>query len=152
MPRHEETGGPGPTFGPYQAPSSDRIDRELVVPASPEELWEVVVSDGWLAEEVHFDLRPGGEAAFLGPDAIRTGWVEEAQSPDSERRAGRLVFWWGEEGEPASRVELALEPEGQRQTRLRITETRPLEILDLTGVPLPGRPGTDQGPVLLALA
>ena len=36
----------------------DRIERELVLPAPPEEVWEAVTGPGWLADEVNFDLRP----------------------------------------------------------------------------------------------
>ncbi len=35
-------------------------------------------------------------------------------------------------------------------TRLRIVETRPLEVLDLVGIPLPGHGGARYGPALVA--
>jgi hypothetical protein len=37
-------------------------------------------------------------------------------------------------------------------TVLRIVETRPLAVLDLVGVPLPGHGGTTYGPALVAMA
>ena len=43
---------------------NDRIERELVVDASPEEVWDAIVGDGWLADEVELDLRAGGDAIF----------------------------------------------------------------------------------------
>jgi hypothetical protein len=66
--------------------------------------------------------------------------------------AGRLAFWWAPDGEPASRVELQLTPIDGEATRLRVVETRPLEILDLVGVPLPGQGGSTYGPALVAAA
>ena len=135
---------------------TDRIDRELVVPARPEEVWRVITSDGWLAERVELDLVPGGDARFLTGEGERTGWVEEALSPDEMEADGRsgawLVFWWSVDGEPASRVELRLDPEGDGATRLSLTESRPLEVLDLVGVPLPESGGGSYGPSLLLAA
>jgi uncharacterized protein YndB with AHSA1/START domain len=122
---------------------TDRIDREMVILAPLQEVWRVIAGNGWLAEEVQLDLVPGGEARFVTGGGIRTGWVEDARSPDEdEAGAGaHLVFWWSADGEPASRVELTLDPEGDGATRLRLTETRPLEVLDLVGIPLPGAGG-----------
>jgi hypothetical protein len=63
-----------------------------------------------------------------------------------------LVFWWSADGEPASRVELRLEPESEDSTRLSLTESRPLEVLDLGGIPLPESGGGSYGPSLLVAA
>jgi uncharacterized protein YndB with AHSA1/START domain len=122
---------------------SDRIERELVVDASPEEVWEAVTRDGWLADEVELDLQPGGDAQFRSSDSAKFGWIEEASAP------ARLTFWWAVDGEPATRVELTLVPESA-MTRLRVVETRPLELLDLVGLPLPGIGGRTFGPALVA--
>jgi uncharacterized protein YndB with AHSA1/START domain len=121
---------------------TDQIERELVLPAPPEQVWELVTSGGFLAEEVELDLVPGGEARF----GVKGGWVEEV-SPGA-----RLVFWWGPEDEPATRVELTLEPYPDHQTRLRVIEGRPLEVLDLVGIPVPGSGGQARGPAMLAAA
>lgn len=129
----------------------ERIDRDVVVPASPDDVWTVITGDGWLAERVELELTPGGDARFSDPGAERTGWVEEAQAPGRDG-AGRLVFWWGEEGEPATRVELTLIPEDEASTRLRVVESRPLEALELIGMTLPGQSGMSHGPAMLALA
>ena len=51
--------------------------------------------------------------------------------------------------EPASRVELRIDAQGD-STRLRVVETRPLDVLDLVGVPLPGAGGATYGPALVA--
>jgi uncharacterized protein YndB with AHSA1/START domain len=121
----------------------DRIERKLLLDAPPEEVWDAVTSDGWLAEEVELDLRPGGDASFRSPDETRTGWVEEVIAP------ARLAFWWAEDGEPATRVELTLQAD-RDATWLRVVETRPLDVLDLVGVPLPGTGGSTFGPALVA--
>jgi uncharacterized protein YndB with AHSA1/START domain len=122
---------------------TERIERELWLPATPETVWEAVTGDGWLADRVALDLRPGGEAEFKSADGTRTGWVEDVSAPE------RLTFWWSHDDEPASRVELRIEPSGEH-TRLRILETRPLDVLDLVGVPLPGAGGGTFGPALVA--
>src|SRR5579884_2602728 len=137
-------------------PMTDRIDRELVITAPLDAVWQVITSDGWLADRVEFDLVPGGEARFVTGDRERTGWVEEARFPDEDGHddpaGAHLVFWWSENGQPASRVELRLDPQGEDTTRLRLTESRPLEVLDLIGVPLPGSGGASYGPSLLVAA
>lgn len=122
---------------------TERIERELLLEAAPEEVWDVVTGDGWLADEVRLDLRPGGEASFRSGTEEKSGWVEDVV----ERQ--RLAFWWGYGDAPATRVELTLHPE-TGATRLRVTETRPLELLDLVGLPLPGISGPSFGPALVA--
>jgi uncharacterized protein YndB with AHSA1/START domain len=123
---------------------SDRIERELSLPATPDEVWDAVTGDGWLADEVHMTLEPGGDARFCSSESVKTGWVEAVCAPE------RLAFWWAADGEPATRVELTLEPDGDNATRLRVVETRPLDALDLVGLPLHGIGGPSYGPVLVA--
>jgi uncharacterized protein YndB with AHSA1/START domain len=129
---------------------TERLERDVLVLAPPDRVWEVVSGPDWLGEEVQLDLVPGGDAQF-GSDATgKTGWVEEAKAPaEDPRGAGRLVFWWSSGDEPATRVELTLEPEGEDATRLRVTESRPLEVLDVIGVLLPGGGGEIRGPAML---
>ena len=122
---------------------TDRIERELWLPAPPDAVWDAVTSDGWLADRVRIDLRPGGDAEFDSGDRIRNGWVEDVAAPE------RLTFWWAVDDEPASRVELRIEERGAG-SRLRVVETRPLEVLDLVGVPLRGVGGATFGPALVA--
>ena len=122
---------------------TDRIERELWLPVTPDAVWDAVTSDGWLADHVRIDLRPGGDARFDSGDRARSGWVEDVSIPE------RLTFWWAVNDEPASRVELRIEERGTG-TRLRIVETRPLEVLDLVGVPIPGVGGAAYGPALVA--
>jgi uncharacterized protein YndB with AHSA1/START domain len=133
---------------------TDLIERELELPASLDEVWAAITDprwlSTWLADDASLELWPGGDARFELGDETRTGWVEEVCAPDHDRaRGGRLAFWWEQEGEPASRVQFELIPM-QDGTRLRILETRPLEVLDLVGVPLPGHSGLRHGPALVA--
>lgn len=122
---------------------SDRIERELWLPVTPDAVWEAITGDGWLADRVLLDLRPGGDAEFESDGLLRTGWVEDVSAPE------RLSFWWAQDDEPASRVELRIDAHGAG-SRLRIVETRPLEVLDLVGMPLPGVAGPTFGPALVA--
>jgi uncharacterized protein YndB with AHSA1/START domain len=122
---------------------SDRIERELLIEAPPDAVWDAVISDGWLADEVELDLQPGGDACFRSADEVKAGWVEDVAAPS------RLTFWWAADGEPASRVELTLDDDAGA-TRLRVVETRPLDVLDLVGMPLPGISGPTFGPALVA--
>lgn len=134
---------------------TDAIHREMDLDASPREVWTALTDPAWLAswlaDAVALELWPGGEAHFEIGDRVRTGWVEEVTAPaeDEDAGAGRLAFWWAEGDEPASRVELSLEPL-EAGTRLRVVETRPLQALDLVGVPLPGQDGRRYGPALVA--
>jgi uncharacterized protein YndB with AHSA1/START domain len=135
----------------HESAMTDQIERELLLPAPPEQVWEVITGPGFLATQVELDLEPGGDARFVDGDNQRTGWVEEAVPPGADETA-RLAFWWSSGDEPASRVELTLEPDADGYTRLRVVEARPLEVLDVTGIPLPGSGGAQRGPAMLALA
>jgi hypothetical protein len=128
---------------------SDRIERKIWLAASVGEVWDAITADGWLAEQVDLELRPGGDAEFRSGDDVKSGWVEEARVPGNERGDGRLTFWWSADGEPASRVDLALAPD-RDGTQLRVIETRPLDVLDLVGVPLHRSSGRTFGPALVA--
>ena len=134
---------------------SERIERRLWLAASPEVVWDIITSADWLADEVTLDLRPGGDASFRTREEHKSGWVEEASSPSATPDgSGRLAFWWASDDEPATRVELRLEPargwDGPSGTRLRIVESRPLDVLDLVGIPLPRTGGATYGPALIA--
>jgi uncharacterized protein YndB with AHSA1/START domain len=135
---------------------TERIARELSLPASPIEVWRAVTDpdrlEEWLADEVILDLRPGGDAWFRVGEESKRGWVEEVSAPGLEAGSGegRLVFWWADGDEPASRVELAIAPLADGGTRVRVTEARPLDVLDLVGIPLPGASGSNFGPALVA--
>ena len=131
---------------------TDRIERELSLPASAADVWRAITDpewlSGWLADEVELELLPGRRGELPLGDEVRTGWVEEVSAPGRRARcghgaAGLLV---GRDDEPASRVELVLTAIAERETRLRVVETRPLEVLDLVGIPLGGYGPTRFGP------
>jgi hypothetical protein len=132
---------------------SDRVERRAWLPADPDEVWDVITGEDWLAEQVSLDLRPGGDASFRSGEGLKTGWVEEAARPSADGD-GRLAFWWAVDGEPATRVEVTIQRsrgwDGPDGTRVRIVETRPLDALDLIATPLPGVGGSTYGPALLA--
>ena len=136
----------------------DRIERTIDLPGPPSRLWHRITDgealSGWLADEVELDLVPGGEARFRDGDEVREGWVEEVRPADDATPpgevAGRLAFWWGSDAEPATRVELTLIALADARCRLHISETRPLDQVDLVGIPLPGRSGRTYGPALVA--
>jgi uncharacterized protein YndB with AHSA1/START domain len=128
---------------------NDRVQRELWLDAPPATVWEAVTADGWLAAEVALELWPGGEAFFSDAGGQRTGWVEEATAPTADGAHGRLAFWWARDGEAASRVEITIDAE-RSGTRVRVVEARPLELLDLVGLPLGGHGGRTYGPALVA--
>jgi uncharacterized protein YndB with AHSA1/START domain len=117
------------------------VERELVVPEEPEQVWKSLSEPEWLGEDASIELEPAGEVRAGG----RTGFVEEADEPR------RLTFWWAAEGEESTRVELELLPD-DHGTRIRVVESRPLALLDAVGPELAldlglPRPGT---PELLA--
>jgi uncharacterized protein YndB with AHSA1/START domain len=127
---------------------ADEVTREMEMPAGPEVVWrwltEPELLEGWLGVEAEIDATPGGDLRVReGSEDQRIGWVEEAEEPQ------RLIFWWQKEGEDATRVELELEAT-QEGTLLRVTETRPLAILELQAADLTGDGGAFDGPVMLA--
>jgi uncharacterized protein YndB with AHSA1/START domain len=115
------------------------VERELVVPESPEEVWESLTQSDWLGEEASIELEPAGEVRA----GERTGFVEEADE------ARRLVFWWSTPGDDATRVEIELEG-AEGGTRVLVVESRPLEILTVRENDLAVEIGA--GPMALALA
>ena len=81
------------------------VRREVDIEASPEEVWEALVTEEgrerWLEE-------PG-----------RDVHVEVVESPH------RLVWWWAGEDEPATRVEFLVAP-APSGTRVVVTESEPV--------------------------
>jgi uncharacterized protein YndB with AHSA1/START domain len=95
------------------------VERELTVPDEIDEVWSSLAEPEWLGEDATIELREAGDVRA----GERTGFVEEVEAPC------RLAFWWSAPGEEATRVELDLE-ETELGTRIRVTESRPLAILD----------------------
>ena len=95
------------------------VERELTVTDGIEDVWESLAEPEWLGEDATIDLRQAGDVRA----GERTGFVEEVEAPH------RLAFWWSAPGAEATRVELELDETGSG-THIRVTESRPLTILD----------------------
>jgi uncharacterized protein YndB with AHSA1/START domain len=115
------------------------LTREITLPATADEVWRSLAEPTWLGEDASIDLRPDGDVRA----GERTGFVEEADEPR------RLVFWWSQPGEDATRVELELEEDGE-ETHLRVVESRPLALLDLYGAEIVHAPPGPRQPEMLA--
>jgi uncharacterized protein YndB with AHSA1/START domain len=117
------------------------VERELTVPDEVEDVWESLSEPGWLGDDAQIELREAGDVRA----GERTGFVEEVDAPR------RLVFWWSAPGEEGTRVEIELD-QAEAGTSIRVTESRPLEILDGRdlAVELGGAWGGGAGPVALA--
>ncbi|HZD87640.1 MAG TPA: SRPBCC domain-containing protein, partial [Gaiellaceae bacterium] len=76
------------------------VEREIVVPEEPDEVWEALTRperlEEWFATEAELDARPGGEGVFRwGDGEERHAVVREAEE------AERLVLDWDDGGEVA---------------------------------------------------
>jgi uncharacterized protein YndB with AHSA1/START domain len=133
------------------------VEREIVLPASPERVWSSLTEGKelsvWFGAQVEFDARLGGSATFRWPDGrSREATVEEMDPPR------RLSFRWapfertgsGTRVVPATRVEFILEPT-REGTVLRLSERKlagsamaaPSYPVSLPA--LPARPGVAVG-------
>jgi uncharacterized protein YndB with AHSA1/START domain len=96
------------------------VERETLVEASPEEVWEALTEEDrleeWLAPEVELDPVEGGEIAVRDGDRERAGTVETIEEQE------RFAFTWSRPGEGESFVEFTIEalPGG---TRVTVIET-----------------------------
>jgi uncharacterized protein YndB with AHSA1/START domain len=97
-----------------------RVQRETLLPASPEEVWEALTDPDrlaeWLAPEVDIEPYEGGEISVRDDEGERTGTVETVIEEEL------LTFTWARPGDEPSRVDLIVEaiPAG---TRLVVVET-----------------------------
>ena len=95
------------------------VEREIVVPEAPDEVWEALTEperlQEWFASEAELDARPGGEGVFRWGDGDeRRAVVRELEV------AERLVLDWDDGGSVA--IELAPTVEG---TRVHVVESSP---------------------------
>jgi uncharacterized protein YndB with AHSA1/START domain len=95
------------------------VTREIVFPASPDEVWQALTEpdqlEQWFANDVELDPRPGGAGVFRWDDGEERRATVVVADPGE-----RLVLDWDEEGEVEFMVEEI--PEG---TRLHVRETSP---------------------------
>ena len=95
------------------------VEREIVVPEPPDEVWEALTEperlEEWFATEVELDARPGGEGVFRWGDGDeRRAVVRELEE------AERLVLDWDDGGSVV--VELERVVDG---TLVRVVESSP---------------------------
>jgi len=96
------------------------VERETLIEASPDEVWEALTDDDrleeWLAPEVELNPHEGGEIAVRDGDEERTGTVETFEEGE------RFAFTWSRPGEGQSFVQFTIEavPAG---TRVTVVET-----------------------------
>ena len=95
------------------------VTREILFPASPDEVWGALTDpdqlEEWFANDVELDARPGGAGVFRWDDGEERRATVVVADPGE-----RLVLDWDEEGE----VEFTLE-EVEDGTRLLVRETSP---------------------------
>lgn len=106
------------------------IRRQVVMPVSPERLWEALTEPdriaAWFGGRVEWELAEGASIRFRGDDGDERAGVIEAVRPGRHLR----FRWWpadpGDgEGDGASEVSYVLQPDGDG-TRLTVQE-RPVE-------------------------
>jgi uncharacterized protein YndB with AHSA1/START domain len=96
------------------------VEREAVLDATPEEVWEAITDEDrlqeWIAEEVELDPVEGGDASFRSEDGERSGTVQTVEEEE------RFAFTWARPGEGESLVEFTIEavPAGTRLTVVEI--------------------------------
>src|SRR5919197_3790303 len=78
------------------------VERETLVEASPEEVWEALTDEDrleeWLAPDVELDPYEGGEISVTDGEDRRTGTVETVGEEE------RFAFTWTRPGEDESFV------------------------------------------------
>ena len=96
-----------------------QVEREVVYPVEPDELWEALTDprrlEEWFANDVELDAQEGGEGVFRWDNGEERHAIVVEAAPGE-----RLVLDWDDEGT----VELTLE-EIEEGTRLLVRESTP---------------------------
>ncbi len=106
----------------------DRIEREVVVAAPRERVWEIITQaehvGKWFGESAEVDLRPGGTIVLRWEKhGTVYGTIEKIEEPHFfSYRWNPGIFGEKPSTESSTLVEFTLTPQG-RQTRLRVVET-----------------------------
>jgi uncharacterized protein YndB with AHSA1/START domain len=103
--------------------ASPVVERETVVDAPADEVWEAVTDsdrlEGWLGDEVELDPVPGGELY------VRDGAEERRGEVLFVSEGERISFSWAREGGEPTFVELEVVALPADQTLVRVIETAP---------------------------
>ena len=96
-----------------------QVEREIVVPESPEEVWAALTEpeqlEEWFATEAELEAVPGGEGVFRWGDGDeRRATVRELEE------AERLVLDWDDGGSVAIELEPVVDG-----TRVHVVESSP---------------------------
>ncbi len=122
---------------------SERVERQVELPAPPDEVWHAVTDAGalgdWLDADVELEVRPGGAGTFRFPDGeVRRAMVREVDEGE------RLSFtWWPVTGPGVGRtstVSFEIEPhDGGSRLRLVETMSTRTRVLGIAWSPSPAR-------------
>jgi uncharacterized protein YndB with AHSA1/START domain len=105
-----------PTAPDHPDEKTPWVERETLVEATPEEVWESLTDEDrleeWLAPDVELDPTEGGEIAVRDDEGERSGTVQTLEENE------RFAFTWSRPGEGESFVEFTIEalPGGSRVT------------------------------------
>jgi uncharacterized protein YndB with AHSA1/START domain len=95
------------------------VEREIVVPEGPREVWESLTDperlEEWFASDVELDARPGGEGVFRWGDGEERRVVVRELEEDR-----RLVLDWDDGGSVAIELEPVVDG-----TRVHVVESSP---------------------------
>jgi uncharacterized protein YndB with AHSA1/START domain len=117
--------------------AQELIRREVVLPASPGEVWAALTEgkqvSTWFGAEVEMASGLGGRARFRWPDGRERGAVIEAFEPELLLVLRWLPFERDPRGNtrevPSTRIRFTLGP-GDGGTLLTVEETRPNQLSD----------------------
>jgi uncharacterized protein YndB with AHSA1/START domain len=122
------------------------VRREVVLPVDLDAAWANLADaeglEGWLADDIDLDVRPGAEGTARWSDG-----TERHVVVDEIEVGRRLALCWWAEGEDATLVELTLD-EHDDGTRLVVVEV-PVRVVEAVGAGLPTG-GAARGPQLAA--
>jgi uncharacterized protein YndB with AHSA1/START domain len=113
------------------------LERQVVIPVSPERLWDALTEPdalaGWFGAQVEWELSPGGRARFRQDDGGERTGIVQSVLPGRHLR----FRWWPNGIETgASEVTYDLEPDDDG-TRLTVTERPAPDAPDTPAVATP---------------
>lgn len=90
----------------------DAVERQITLPASPTDVWELLTQPAelatWLGDEVDLEAVPGATGGVVERDGTRRSLVVDDVEPGQ-----RLSWHWWPDDDPTaspSRVEITLQP------------------------------------------